>query len=285
MTYENLQHYLSSRFGPHFYLSAKDLEAAPTVTIEPNPNRLAPAWVTEPCLDGPWTSPSLSRGSPYFSLGEHRIPSTLLSTRMFVYLAVLKRAGEDQHHIPVPLLDLAPIIQTLADYQYQNSPFARTKVCAISLRVLPIQQGVAQIGDGWHIHKPYATMSNLSKRMRFYGSSRESIEQLSLASAKLIRTESYYSTTQSTIIQTQAFARDLAVTEGSTEFKLIDAMEESMLPQRQLNPYELAVGTSHTYHKACIPTESSGTYYRLFMKHLYIPTRETEMDYYGRIMC
>ncbi len=284
MTNHNLNNYLTNRFGSGPYLTSVDLSTNKSLIVTPKSNltdRFNLATQHTPLIDGAWHNNHVLRGDPAVSLGDFPLASSdILKNKAFIYLAVLKNAGEDDHHIPDQLEVLTPVFQALADYQYAHSPFARSKICAISLRVLPVEPMAPQIGEGWHIHKPYASIRDLSGRMSFYNSAMESIQKMTATCVPLMQTESYFSTQHPTIVQTAPALNDLELEEGKSELKIKGHVNiNNVLPHRQMRPYEIVVGSGHTYHTPTTPQDNGNGAYRLFMKHLYIPTRETELEY------
>lgn len=278
-----LPKWLTDTYGQATYLMPVDLDWDGGIDLYPDPNAKLPEnfnrAVRQLEVDKLATDHSLHHGMGSLSLGTFPISGDLLPapySRAFCAGVILKPPGTDKHRLPAQLAHFSPFIQPCIDAQFASSPYAEDKILAINFRVLPLQAGQAQIGDGWHTHKPRTKANGFERRAAFFGLDQSTIDILNTSSSEMLVSEAYISSACPTFIQTSPSKDAFEVTGKETAFEIVPRDKTPSFEHRQVNPWELVMSTGHTYHTPDIPKESEHNKIRLFMAMAYTHTQDTE---------
>jgi hypothetical protein len=281
--FKTLDEMLTATYGPGNYLTPSRLRKDGGIIITPNAplyNVFADA-ANRPATDGIWTPDKIERGDTSLSIGHFPITGQLMPRGydgVFLYGTVLKKAGEENYRVPPEFPELAFPVQGFADYVSATTKNPIDRVCAISLRVLPLKEGVRLIGDAWHIHKPIVLTDKFVERAHFFEVDDETLEAFSEVSPHMMQTEGYISNICPTRIQTEASAEPMQIFEGQTDY-LIKSREAWPVQGRQPAPYELVVGSAATYHSACQIASHEVGQTRLLLVMSSMPTKKFEAEY------
>ena len=204
-------------------------------------------------LDTPFSHENRQFGSPSHHIGmETSVSADDLNSDYFgafVFGAILKKPGSDDHRVPQELAFMLNIFQAYADYQYTHNPQATDALALMSCRVLPLIAGDTQLASDWHLHRNFPMLDQDVQRARFFGLDEKSIEHLISVDGDKIQSEMFWSPICPTEMQTARSDRALNFTEVSNAYHL-DEGEENNMSHRQLQAGEMVVGDALTWHRA-----------------------------------
>lgn len=193
---------------------------------------------------------------------------------VFLFGLILKQQGSREFRIPRVLAPLVPEFKRQADHQFAVSVHAADKLAGISLRSLPLVEGVRQISEGsWHVHHPFSA-EQIDMGYQLYDITADQLEAMRQVSGSLVQTEYYLSNICSTMIQTAPFD-SAADVRNTRNVRIVSKVPD----HRQLGDCETAMGNGYVYHMAAsAPLELIGKR-RTFVLTSFMPSTAMERHF------
>lgn len=271
-----LQQRLADQYGAGVYLTNKGVDWSDPIIFEPEttycPDMAGEfARAASPMdVDGLIDENIFSYGQGYRSLWRAQPQEMQVGGEydgLFLFGLILKQQGSKEFRVPRVLAPLVPEFKRQADHQFAVSEHAIDKLVGISLRSLPLAEGVRQISEGsWHVHHPFSS-DLINMGYQLYDITSDQVDAMGQISDRLVQSEYYVSNICSTLLQTAPFAS--AVESRNTRNVRI----VSEIPaHKQLGDCEVAMGNGYVYHTASsVPTELVGQR-RTFVLTSFLPS-------------
>ena len=189
--------WLDKQYGEGAYLTSSKIDWDDCNVVTPNPTGQYSTMNSVLSADALIVHEKRFRGSGSISLGCLEIPKNIIPSNYcgaFLFGAVIKKAGEDEHHIPRELSALTSVFQAYADYQYDISEYAHDKIAVISFRALKLDVDRPQIAPHWHLHDNFKNNDELYNRLCFFDTQKEHAEAYQDVSPYMVHHEAYIST-------------------------------------------------------------------------------------------
>ena len=193
---------------------------------------------------------------------------------VFLFGLILKQQGSKEFRIPRVLAPLVPEFKRQAAHQFAVSQHAVDKLAGISLRSLPLAEGVRQISEGsWHVHHPFSA-EQIDMGYQLYDITADQLAAMRQVSRRLVQSEYYLSNICSTMIQTAPF-ESAANVRNTRNVRIVSETPT----HKQLGDCEVAMGNGYVYHMAAtVPPELVGQR-RTFVLTSFMPSIAMERHF------
>lgn len=285
MSLSSLQKRLTQEYGSGNYLTNRGVDWHNPIEFEPQFSYcpdiaqafLQSASPTE--IDDPIVEGQFDFGQGFASLWNTRPAELEIGydyTGVFLLGITIKRPGEKTYRIPRIFEPMLGEFQRQANHHFARSKHAIDKIIGVSLRSLPLVEGVKQISEGlWHTHRPYnPELVRMAKDM--YDITDDQLIAMQEVSQTLLPAEYYVSNICPTLMQTGPLEVPAKVIHG-----INSTLPPGVVPDhRQLDDCESVLGNGYVYHTAAsVPPELVGER-RTFCLTSYSATKRMERHFF-----